>query len=266
MAPPVAPSTDGYFIGKGIIVFKPEGETVFRALGNVPEFEFTPSTDTLDHFSSMAGVKTKDKTVVLSKGGELRIVMEELTANNLAMLVLGSVDNTDPDRPKVNIFDVNAVSGEVRFYATNEIGPKWDGVFSGVDFLPSGSFSPISDEWGQMEVTGQIKTVGGSFGYWQFRPNTAVVPLVIANPTISGTPQVGEVLTAGPGVWLGDPTSYSYAWKANGTPIGGATASTFTLTGAQFGQAITVAVTASNATGAGTASTSAATAVVDDAS
>jgi hypothetical protein len=258
MAPPVAPSTDGYFIGKGIVVFKPEGATKFRALGNVPEFEFTPSTDTLDHFSSQSGVKTKDKTVVLSKGGELRIVMEELTANNLAMLVLGSVDETDPLRPKVNIFDVNAVSGEVRFYATNEIGPRWDGVFAGVDFLPSGSFQPISDEWGKLEVTGQVKTVGGSFGYWQFRPKDAAVPLNIAEPVISGDIDQGDTLTANVGSWLNDPVTYAYAWSRDGTPIGAATNSTYVVTGPDVGHLITVAVIATNATGSSAAAVSAA--------
>lgn len=257
MAPPVAPSTNGYFIGKGIVVFKPIGGTTFRALGNVPEFEFTPNTDTLDHFSSMAGVKTKDKTVVLSKGGELRIVMEELTANNLAMLVLGSVDETDPERPIVNIFDVNAVSGEIRFYATNEIGPRWDGVFVGVDFLPSGSFQPISDEWGQLEVTGQIRAVSGAFGYWQFRPTEDAVPVNIAEPVISGDTEQGSTLTANVGVFLNDPTSYAYAWLLNGSPIALATNSTYVITGPDVGGEITVSVIATNTTGSSAAAVSA---------
>jgi hypothetical protein len=88
------PSTDNYFIGKGICTIQTTDPTVFNDMGNCPEVEFTPSTDTLDHFSSREGVKTKDKTVVLSKGGELRILMEELTDNNLALLLCGSVDRS----------------------------------------------------------------------------------------------------------------------------------------------------------------------------
>lgn len=33
-----------------------------------------------------------------------------------------------------------------------------------VSFGPSGSLNLISDEWGQIEITGEVLTVNGSFG------------------------------------------------------------------------------------------------------
>ncbi len=39
------------------------------------------------------------------------------------------------------------------------------------------------------------------------------VPENTSPPTISGTPQVGQVLTASNGVWTGDPSSYAYQWQ-----------------------------------------------------
>jgi len=93
---------------------------------------------------------------------------------------------------------------------------------------------------------------------------SAVLPLAPVNsvlPTISGTAQVGQTLTASTGTWTNSPTGYSYQWRADGADISGATSSTIVLTVAQLGVAITVAVTASNAGGSTVATSSATSAV-----
>ena len=66
-------------------------------------------------------------------------------------------------------------------------------------------------------------------------------------PTISGTPQVDQTLTADTAN-IADAdgltnVSYSYQWIAGGTDIGGATGSTHTLTASEQGQTIAVRVT-----------------------
>jgi hypothetical protein len=262
MTLPVAPSPNNYFIGKGIATIKRDGQTTFKDMGNCPEFEFSPKTDTLDHFSSREGVKTKDKTVVVSKGGELRILMEENTPENLGLLICGSVDYSNPASPKVNIFDLNATGAEVRFYATNEVGPKWDGVFPGVDFLPSGSFQPISNEWGQLEITGEIRTVDSSFGYWQLRDPANVAPFNIAEPVITAEDglTVGDVLTASTGTWLNKSgIVYTYQWNRNGVAIGGATNATHTIIAPDVHALITVVVTGTSTNGSDVATSAAVT-------
>jgi hypothetical protein len=156
MASLIAPDTDNLQVGKGIVSFKKEGTAEFIDLGNVSELEYTPTIEKLDHFSSRLGVKTKDKSVVVTRSGSLRIVMEELTANNMAMLLLGTVDPDAVGGPTVDIFTVDSVVGEVKFVATNDVGPKWNLNFWNVEFSPSGSFNPISDEWNNIEVTGEV--------------------------------------------------------------------------------------------------------------
>jgi hypothetical protein len=76
-------------------------------------------------------------------------------------------------------------------------------------------------------------------------------------PTITGIEAVGDTLTAGDGTWTNSPTGYTYQWNRDGSPIGSATSSTYTLIEADEGTLITVAVTASNAAGAGPGATSA---------
>ena len=65
-------------------------------------------------------------------------------------------------------------------------------------------------------------------------------------PAISGTPQVGETLTASTSDIADEDgltnVSYSYQWLAGGTNISGATGSTYTLTAGEQGQTVQVKV------------------------
>ena len=98
------------------------------------------------------------------------------------------------------------------------------------------------------------------------RPNS----LATGQPTIAGTTQVGETLTADTsGIADGDGltnVSYSYQWVANDgtvdTDIGGATDSTYTLADADEGRTIKVRVSFTDDAGNGESLTSQATDVV----
>lgn len=71
-----------------------------------------------------------------------------------------------------------------------------------------------------------------------------------ARPTITGTARVGEQLSADPGTWSGDPTSYTYQWQrcdidavtCIDTP--GATGQTYGVRGFDVGFRLRVTVTA----------------------
>lgn len=162
----IAPDADNYQVGKGIVSFKPDGAADYIDLGNVAELEYTPNIEKLDHYSSRAGTRTKDKSIVQTRSGSLRILMEELTAQNLSMLLMGTVDDAAVGGPTIDIMATDLIRGEVKFVATNDVGPRWDLQFYNVEFSPSGSFNPISDEWNQIEVTGEVllATSGANIG------------------------------------------------------------------------------------------------------
>ncbi|MHB1837303.1 MAG: hypothetical protein ACYCXW_20340 [Solirubrobacteraceae bacterium] len=83
----------------------------------------------------------------------------------------------------------------------------------------------------------------------------AAAPISTAGPAISGTAQAGDTLTCSPGTWTGGP-AFAYSWSRDGTPLVGATASTYEIQKLDEGSTLTCTVTASNAAGAASPLTS----------
>ena len=88
---------------------------------------------------------------------------------------------------------------------------------------------------------------------------TAAPPVNTSLPTISGTAQVGQTLTATNGTWSNAPASFAYQWlRCNGggnscASVANGTQQTYTLVGADAGSTMRVRVTATNADGSSSA-------------
>lgn len=78
-------------------------------------------------------------------------------------------------------------------------------------------------------------------------------------PKVTGTTKVGKTLTATAGKWKPAPVALNYQWLRNGTPITGASKTTYTLTAADLGAYVAVKVTGSKAGYTTTSKTSAST-------
>lgn len=89
-----------------------------------------------------------------------------------------------------------------------------------------------------------VFVVAGSLG-----APSVVAPANSVLPAISGTLNLGQLLTTSDGTWSGSPT-FTYQWKRGGVAIGGATNNTYTTVLADVGTTITSTVTATNAGGA----------------
>jgi hypothetical protein len=80
-------------------------------------------------------------------------------------------------------------------------------------------------------------------------------------PSIAGIAQVGQELTAVPGIWAPFAT-FAYQWKNEGANIVGATSSTYTPVVGDIGDNITVTVTATNSAGSASATSAETTPVI----
>jgi hypothetical protein len=89
---------------------------------------------------------------------------------------------------------------------------------------------------------------------------TIAPPENSSRPTITGTPQQGQTLTASTGTWTNEPTSYTYQWQrcnSSGTEcanISGATTKSHKPGAADVGRTLVVVVKATNAGGSASAS------------
>ena len=83
-------------------------------------------------------------------------------------------------------------------------------------------------------------------------------PALAAAPAISGSAKVGHVLNCATGSWTGSPTSFTYSWSRNDTPIAGAVSARYRVKAIDEGSALRCTVIAANVVGAGPAAVSAA--------
>lgn len=112
-------------------------------------------------------------------------------------------------------------------------------------------------------VVTATNAVGATSANSNSTATVAQAPVNTAAPTLSGTTQVGNTLSSTTGSWTATPavSSYSYQWQRNGSNIGGATSSTYTLVPADDGKNIRCVVTATNTAGSTQAASAATSAI-----
>ena len=94
----------------------------------------------------------------------------------------------------------------------------------------------------------------------QYRISTVVptAPSNVSLPTVTGTAEVGEVLSASQGSWTGsEPISYGFQWqRCDGacSDVSGATGLTYSVATGDVGLSLRVIVTAANSAGSASAS------------
>lgn len=147
-------------------------------------------------------------------------------------------------KAKRRITDKTPMTGAVAWWDRNTRGAGSSGHVAYVEEVVSPRKIVVSeDSWSGNFHWRTIRKGSGSWptGFIHFDDREVEVRV---RPSISGTPRVGEPLTASVGSWKPSATP-RLQWLADDRPIGGATGTTFTPTTALRGQRLSVRVVAS---------------------
>jgi hypothetical protein len=78
-----------YTIGRGSILFKPDGEDNYTPFGNAPDFKLGMKTENKEHFSSESEVLLKDKDIITKTEGKGSFSLDEPNISNLTKFFMG---------------------------------------------------------------------------------------------------------------------------------------------------------------------------------
>jgi hypothetical protein len=127
----------------------------WQDLGNCPKFSFKPEIETLEHFSSREGVKTRDQKIVTALKGALTVELDEITPENLQFALLGSMTGAAGARV-VKVFANAQVTGEVKLVQTNSIGRRFELNFGHVQVMPDQEIDFIGDDYSTIQTTLEV--------------------------------------------------------------------------------------------------------------
>lgn len=150
-----SPSTTLYTLGKGVLSLAPwVGDAPptppLDDMGNCSSFEAEVTEETLEHFSSRSGVRSKDKVITLETGYTLTFILDEMSVNNLK-LFLRATQSGNALRAATALDLEYAIT----FISDNPYGPNETWEFHKARISPNGPFNLISDEWSTMSFSAE---------------------------------------------------------------------------------------------------------------
>lgn len=172
----MAASPQNLAVFKGIVSWKPAGASTFRDLGEVSALTITPELENIEYFSARSGVRTKVRDVVVQKSATLTMTIAEMTVDNIALGILGTVApqvtgdpgfivGADPEdqRQKVLGLAQDEVLGSLRYVGTNSVGRRFQVDVPSVSFKGGAALNLLSEEWATFEMTGEVLEDDGVF-------------------------------------------------------------------------------------------------------
>jgi len=183
------------------------------------------------------------------------------TASSASNL-LSATTPTDPPSITLNTISGNPVAGQVltsNVTASGTVTRVWERDGVAIALATNGTYSLVAADVGtNISVTATATNSSGTTSNTtsNFGPITALAP-AISSASISGSNIKGQTLTATASGVTGIPAPTStYTWNRDGTPISGATASTYILTTDDVGKAISTTITVTNGGGSASATSS----------
>jgi len=153
-SPRTSPSPENYMIGKGVLSIAKWNDGVVGAyadVGNCPKFEYEPTEQSIEHFSSRKAVKRLDAETVILSGYNVNFALDEVSVENLRMFLKGTMSGSRIIYANQNTNQYYAL----KFVADNPVGPNCNYEFWKVKITPNGAFSLIGDEFTVLNFNGK---------------------------------------------------------------------------------------------------------------
>lgn len=181
-------------ISKCRLFTRRELETSHLPMGNCPKVTMTPTTETLEHFSSQEGIKVKDAKVLTSQSWELDLETDNVNAENIALAIFGSVApqvSGDPGfvtgaSTQLEKLLPNQDFDQIRsviIIGTNAIGRRVAIKIYRASFNSGSAFEMVSEEFNKLSLKAEClldETKGVPFAMW-FIPNSKTVEQVLSD-------------------------------------------------------------------------------------
>ena len=176
-----------------------------------------------------------------ARGGAGGTIEENTTARDAHLIALGLNPNA-PSGPPTGVPWEPPLPPE-----TTRAAPPVSGTATRMSSLAAGIVT---------DVPGTAPPPGGG--------NGGATPAAPVNTAVPAVTQAADTLTCTMGEWSGEPTTYAYQWKVDGTVVSTDSA-THTVTTDDVGKTATCIVTATNVTGSTAAPPSADVTIADPA-
>jgi hypothetical protein len=164
----VSPNIGNYRVGRGFLKMQLAGDATSLDMGNCTAFEFQVKPTLLPHFSSRVGVRIKDFVAVTELEATLTMAMEEITARNFAIALLGTP--MESGAATIDMMTSPLIYAAIDFTDTSAAGPQWNMHFPLVILSPAKATSLIaqgSGTWQTLDFTADVlkDPVTGQFGW-----------------------------------------------------------------------------------------------------
>lgn len=171
------PNVENYTLGRGSLYWAEfnaetglyEGE---RHLGNAPEVTLAANVTRLDHYSSMSGLKAKDKSAVSQISPQISFTLEEFDGDNWMMLVYGTSETVSQAASDEVSFTINTPE-KGRYYELGKLsvqtkrlphGTVTGGPFQAGETITGGTSSATGKVLAVQATYLLVAVLSGTFG------------------------------------------------------------------------------------------------------
>jgi hypothetical protein len=271
----LSPSTLNLYIAKAFVLFQRLTPVVDASpihLGKLSGFEYTADVQIAEFYDESQGIRIMIDAAIQQVGGKFKATLNEATAFNFGLYLLGSPNYTTVSAPTVPTYgNQQPTTGTMTVVGTNGKGPRVQRVLTNVLLAPEGNLDAITRDYGSIPIAGRhIADPGFGFGATTWLPDVNLAaPTNWTKPFIQGSTnpgdditgpyaKVGEVLYASAGQWTAGviDVSATVQWFTNttatttgGTVISGQTNWYYTPKSADIGKYLYIVVTFTNSVG-----------------